>query len=328
MDCGISTGNGVRRDNPPQQDEAGMSKAQRIRDMNTRQRIAAQQAAARKAEARKRLYLAGGSVLVVIAVVVGLIIAKNVGSGSATTGSATAAQVSQVSHQLTTVPASTLDAVGAGTGVSPLQPTQGNPATLTNGGKPEILYVGAEYCPYCAAERWAMVVALSRFGTFSNLKLIHSSGSDVYPNTPTLSFYKSSYTSKYVDFQPVEWYSTTPAATKGTYKTLQVPSTAQMSLFTKYDAPPYVQSSNEAGSFPFVDVGNKYLVIGAQYVPSNLANLTWAQVASDIRNASSPVAKEIDGTANSITAAICKVVPNAPAAVCNSSAVKAGAGLL
>jgi thiol-disulfide isomerase/thioredoxin len=304
-----------------------MSKAQRIRDMNARQRIAAQQAAARKAEARRRLFLAGGSVLAVIAIVVGLIIAKNVGSGSATPTAATPAEVSQVSSQLSTVPASTLNAVGAGSGVSHLQATQGNPATLMSGGKPEMLYVGAEYCPYCAAERWAMVVALSRFGTFSNLKLIHSSGSDVYPNTPTLSFYHSSYTSQYLDFQPVEWYSTTPAATKGTYKTLQVPSSAQMALFTQYDAPPYVQSGS-SGSFPFIDIGNKYLDIGAQYVPGNLAGLTWAQVASDIRNPSSPVAKEIDGTANSITAAICKVVPNAPAGVCNSAAANAGAGTL
>jgi len=305
-----------------------MSKAQRIRDMNARQRIAAQQAAARKAEARRRLYLAGGSVLAVIAIVVGLIVARNVGSGSAAPKTATAAEVSQVSSQITTVPAKTLNAVGAGSGVSSLQPTQGNPATLTDGGKPEILYVGAEYCPYCAAERWAMVVALSRFGTFSNLRLIHSSGSDVYPDTPTLSFYHSTYTSKYLAFQPVEWYSTTPAATKGTYKTLQTPTSAQMALFTKYDAPPYVQSTAQSGSFPFVDIGNKYLDIGAQYVPGNLAGLTWTQVASDIRNSGSPVAKEIDGTANSITAAICKTLPNAPAGVCSSSAAKAGAGAL
>jgi hypothetical protein len=300
-----------------------MGKAQRIREMNTRQRIAAQQAAARKAETRRRLYLAGGSVLAVIAIVVGLIIAKNVGSGSSSSlPSATAAEVSQVTSQITTVPASTLDAVGAGSGVSHLQPTQDNPATLTTGGKTEILYVGAEYCPYCAAERWAMVVALSRFGTFSNLKLIHSSGTDVYPNTPTLSFYKSSYTSQYLDFQAVEWYGTKPTAT------LQVPTRAQLALFTKYDAPPYVQSSTASGSFPFIDIGNKYLAIGSQYVPSNLKNLTWKQVAADIRNPSSPIAKEVGGTANSITAAICKVVPNAPASVCNSPAAQAGAGLL
>jgi len=304
-----------------------MSKAQRIREMNARQRIAAQQAAARKAEARKRLFLAGGSVLAVIAIVVGLIIAKNVGSGSAAPATATAAEISQVSNQLASVPASTLNTVGAGSGVSHLQATQGSPAALTSGGKPEILYVGAEYCPYCAAERWAMVVALSRFGTFSNLGLIHSSGSDVYKNTPTLSFHGSTYTSQYLDFQPVEWYSDKPAA-KGGYTTLQAPTSAQMAIFTKYDAPPYVASSTDSGSFPFIDIGNKYLDIGAQYVPGNLAGLTWSQVASDIRNPSSSVAKEIDGAANSLTAAICKVIPNAPASVCNSAAAQAGAGAL
>ena len=36
---------------------------------------------------------------------------------------------------------------------------------LTEAGLPEMLYMGAEYCPFCAAERWAMVMALSKFGT-------------------------------------------------------------------------------------------------------------------------------------------------------------------
>ena len=34
---------------------------------------------------------------------------------------------------------------------------------------PEILYMGAEYCPYCAAQRWSTIIALSRFGKFSGL---------------------------------------------------------------------------------------------------------------------------------------------------------------
>ena len=64
------------------------------------------------------------------------------------------------------VPASVLAQVGIGAS-SPqaLKPVTG-PA-LTSGGKPEMLYIGAEWCPYCAAERWAMAVALRRFGTFS-----------------------------------------------------------------------------------------------------------------------------------------------------------------
>jgi hypothetical protein len=168
-------------------------------------------------------------------------------------------------------------------------------------------------------------VALSRFGTFSNLHFIHSSSTDVYANTPTLSFYKSSYVSKYIDFQPVEMQSL--KETSGGYATLQKPTAAQSALMTKYDAPPYVPSA-DSGSYPFVDFGNQYLVLGAQYVPSTLAKLSWSQVAADVRSPSTPVAQDIDGAANSITAAICKITKDAPAAVCSSAAAKAGEGSL
>jgi thiol-disulfide isomerase/thioredoxin len=296
-----------------------MGKAERIRRMNAREKIAAQQAAARRAEARRRMFIAGGSVLGVLVIVIALIVIKAAGNTpAAASGSASA--TASVTRQLSTVPAATLDSIGKGTGVSPLIPTKGQPA-LTSAGKPEILYMGAEYCPYCAAERWAMVVALSRFGTFSNLHLIHSSGTDVYPNTPTLSFYKSSYRSQYVQFTPVEMNGAKQNVT------LQKPTAAQSALLSKYDAPPYTQSTN-AGAIPFVDIGNQYLTIGAQYLPSSLAGLTWAQVASEIRDPSTPVAKGVDGTANAITAAICKITNNAPAAVCNSAAATAGAGSL
>jgi Domain of unknown function (DUF929) len=296
-----------------------MGKAERIRRMNARERIAAQQAAARRAESRKRMYLASGSVLAVIAVVLGLIIWKSASSNSAAAGTnATGSQASLVAKQITSVPVTTLNAVGKGSGVAPLKPTSGQPA-LTSGGKPEVLYMGAEYCPYCAAERWAMVVALSRFGTFSNLHLIHSDASDVYPNTPTLTFHGATYTSKYVTFTPVELYGL-----KNNGVALEKPTSAESALMTKYDP----GSAGSGSPFPFVDIGNQYLAIGAQYLPSSLANLTWAQVAADIRNPSSAVAASVDGAANSITAAICKIAKNAPAAVCNSAAAKAGAGSL
>jgi hypothetical protein len=68
--------------------------------------------------------------------------------------------------------------------------------------------------------------------------------------------------------------------------------------------------------------------VGAQYVPSSLAGLTWSQVASQIKNPSSAVAKDVDGAANTITAAICKVTGNNPASVCSSSAAQAGSGAL
>ncbi len=57
---------------------------------------------------------------------------------------------------------------------------------LVKDGKPEVLYIGA-YCPFCAAERWAAIVALSRFGTFSVLRTVHSSSTDVDASTPAFT---------------------------------------------------------------------------------------------------------------------------------------------
>ena len=49
-----------------------MSKATRVREQNARAKIEAQRAAARRADIRRRLLIAGGSVAVVLALVAGL----------------------------------------------------------------------------------------------------------------------------------------------------------------------------------------------------------------------------------------------------------------
>ena len=312
-----------------------MGKAERNRLQNAREKIAAQQAAAKRAETRRRALIAGGSVLAVLVIVVVLVIVKTSGGGSAgksssgstaATASANTPVATSVSQKIASVPAATLDKVGAGVaypaagGIYPnaIQTVKSPPAILKSNGKPQVVYVGADYCPYCAAERWALTVALSRFGTFSNLSLIHSSSTDVYPNTPTLSFYKSSYTSKYVVF------NTTEAQTV-THATLQPLTALDKTLMATYDAPPYVPSGYN-GSFPFVDFGNQYVIDGASYNPQTLAKLTWQQVAADLSNPNSTVAKAIDGTANHITAAICKITGGQPGNVCTSPGVTAAAG--
>jgi hypothetical protein len=80
---------------------------------------------------------------------------------------------------------------------------------------------------------------------------------------------------------------------------------------------------NAGDSVPFVDVGNRYLVPQAQYLPSTLAHMTWAQVAAAMRDPASPVAKDIDGAANMITAAICTLTHGQPRNVCASAGVAA-----
>jgi hypothetical protein len=275
-----------------------------------RERIAAQRAAARRAEVRRRVLLASGAVIVVIAIVAVFVVLKVNSSptkSASVSNGPTGASLSQVVQETTTVPASVLTAVGAGSVTTPPAPVSGSP--LTANGKPETLYIGAEYCPYCAFERWGMVVALSRFGTFSGLRTVHSSSTDpAYPNTPTWTFYGSHYSSSYLTFTPVE--ETTNVPQGNFYTPLQKPTAAQQALLNRYDP---------GGSIPFVDFGNKYTIVGASANPGVLSGKSWQTIASSLHDPSSPIAQAVDGTANYITAAECKLTGDKPASVCTSS---------
>ncbi len=304
-----------------------MGKASRAkRDGTRRERIAAQQAAARRAEIRNKVLMFSGVVVVIVAIVVSFVVVKaNSKPQAATAGGVsngpTGTALANVVTNTTSIPNSTLDKVGAGSGVlSSGLPTAIKGGTpLTSGGKPEMLYMGAEYCPYCAAERWAMVVALSRFGTFSGLSTVHSGNNsgEVFPNTPTWTFYKSTYTSKYLAFSAVEMQTNIPTQTSSgaSYTTLQTPTAAQQALLSKYDAPPYVPSSS-AGAIPFIDFGNKYMISGASYSPQVLQGKSWNQIATALKDPTSPIAKAVDGTANYLTATICKLTGNQRASAC------------
>ena len=298
-----------------------MGKAKRIKQQTAREKIAAQRAAAKRAEARRRMLIIGGSVgLVVIAVVAIVLGATLSQSGKPGNGSSlTASQATGVVSKVTSVPASTLAAVGKGSSFPHMMiPITGTP--LTSGGKPSVVYLGAEYCPYCATERWAMAVALSRFGTLSGVGAIHSDPNDTPSYIPTLTFYKSTYTSKYLSFTPVEMQKVDKSP-------LQTPTAAQKALISKYDGPPYLPQQS-AGSIPFVDFGNKWMISGASYDYSLLQGKSWSQIADALHTPSTPIAKGALGAANVMTAAICKLTNNQPANVCTTPLINTLQGQL
>ena len=303
-----------------------MGKASRVKRDTARERIAAQRAAQHKRQMRNRLLWTGGSILGVIVIVVAFIVIKSTQSpasanNSNSTSATGTALPASVIKDVTSVPSATLASVASGTADPKSVTTVSSAAPLTSGGKPEVLYIGAQYCPYCAAERWALASALSRFGTFRGLSGIHSAGGqEVYPHTATLNFYKSSYASKYLTFTPVEQETVSE-------KPLEKLTSAQTTLLTKYDSPPYV-SASEQGAIPFIDFGGKYFVHGAQYNPQVLSGQTWAQVAAALKDPSSAIAKGADGAANMITATICKVTSNQPSNVCTTPTIKAIEGQL
>jgi hypothetical protein len=216
--------------------------------------------------------------------------------------------------QMSGVSDATLNAAINAPGVVGLVSVTGTP--LTSSSTPEFLYIGAEFCPYCAAERWSMVVALAKFGSFTGLpSYMLSSDSDIYPSTPTLSFRQASYTSNYVSFVSVETQDRN-------HQPLQTPSSAQQGVMNQYDPPGYI---------PFIDIGGssaKQFVInapnhsGAQYSPSILTGLNWTEVGMQLDNPSTAVAKSVDGVADTIISAICNLDGGAPASVCNNNYAK------
>ena len=298
-----------------------MGKATRIKQQNAKEKIAAQRAAARRAEVRRRALWTGGAVVLVIVIVVAFVVIKlsSNNSPSTSSGGVTGTVLpASVQNDIKGVPASTLDTVGIGSilsyNPSPLEAVSNT--ALTSNGKPEMLFIGAEFCPYCAAERWAIAVALSRFGHFTTpFRGIHSSSTDTDPNTPTLTFYKSNYTSPYLTFTPVE-------NENGSRGALQATTSAQQALWQKYD------SSAEGVGYPFIDFGNKYILKDPTYDPGILAGMSWAQVASALHDPSSKVAQNALGAANLMTAAICKMTGGKPGNVCTASGVVAASAHL
>ncbi len=211
-----------------------------------------------------------------------------------------------VFNAITHVDSTFLEQVGTGNAQSTLQAIKGGPPTLTGStGKPEFFYVGGEYCPYCAAQRWAIVVALSRFGTFSPLQQTHSSEQ----NLATLTFHGSTYTSQYIDFVAKE-------VKDNNGNQLDTLTSDQQHNFNTYNAPPYMQT---AGAIPFINVANKYVSSGSYYLPDTLANLSWQDIATQMKQTDNNVSRSILGTSNYLTAATCASTQNKPGSVCNAA---------
>ncbi len=77
-----------------------------------------------------------------------------------------------------------------------------------------------------------------------------------------------------------------------------------------------VSRYNKARGVPFLDFGNKYVLVGSSFLPMVLLQQTWSQIAATLRNARNMTGRAILGTANYITAAICGLTGDQPASAC------------
>jgi len=257
-----------------------------------------------------------GGILVLVAAVVGLFLFLGHQSNTNTnTSNQDNSPVDATTlKQITNVDTGLLSQTGTGGVSNPFKTPSGNLPLLTGStGKPEVFFYGAEWCPLCAAERWSITVAMSRFGTFHSLRETTSASDDSYPNTSTLSFYQSNYTSSYIDFVPVETQDRQ-------HNTLQTPGSQEQQVLTR----------NNVQGFPFMDIGDRYLITSASYDPGVLRTnpqdpssqpLTQQEIANQLSTGNT-LSKNVLGTANYLTAAICSLTKNQPTQVCSDPSIK------
>jgi hypothetical protein len=226
----------------------------------------------------------------------------------------------QIARLVTHVPTSTLNQVGAGDIGGP--PSFGviklHSGLLKSHGKPELLSMNLAWCPHCAANSWALAVALSRFGALTGLRVIDSgtyfctlvagpctlAASPCYPHTHGVSFFGASYHSSYLSFAEV-------ALQDVHGHNLQSPTRQENSAIAPF---------NPRGEAPAVDVGG-YGFLNSGYSPGTLAHKTWSQIAGGLADPHNPIARRVDGLANLFSAAICKATKGRPAGVCKSHGV-------
>ena len=183
---------------------------------------------------------------------------------------------------------STLEAIGLPSNVlAPNSVADG--ASLTQNGKPVVVFVGGEFCPtapWSAGRLLWRCSGSARSPTWARRSRRRRPMSSL--GLQSWSFKDSAFTSSSLAFAPAEVYSSTPNSTGTGYEPLQSLTPLQSQAFNAY---------SDRG-YPFVDIGGKYVALGASANPGVLQNLTLDQIASQLDNPSSPVAQAVDGTAD------------------------------
>ena len=222
--------------------------------------------------------------------------------------------------ELSTVPPTVFDSVGVSAPSTPLVTPRvltGQPPLVARG-KPEVLYVGADFCPFCGAERWPLIVALSRFGHFTLLHNMQTASMSVFSSVQTFSFVGAGYSSPYLTFTGIELYSDAPDA-EGVFTRIAKLSPEQAALVARYGGG---SPGSASGSYPFVDIGNTMVATTSGFSPALLVGESQSTIAGALSQDDQPIGQAIDASANYITAGICRATGNRPGTVCSSKGVR------
>jgi hypothetical protein len=150
------------------------------------------------------------------------------------------------------------------------------------------------------------VVALSKFGTFTDLQVTHSAKND--GDIATFSFYGATYTSPFLHFTAETLYTNQPA---GDYYTpLETLDNSQQVLW----------AVNDGGreSFPFLDLAGKYVFLSGQFDSSILLGHSFNTILDETGDNTKPIGDEVDASAAALIRYFCTVDGNQPSDVCSA----------
>jgi len=162
--------------------------------------------------------------------------------------------------------------------------------TIRRGGKIFVFFLGAEFCPYCAAERWAVVRSLQKFGQWDGLKQTISAARDQpFLNLPTYDFTKATYNSPHIEFVARE-------IKDREFKPLQ-------KLLKTEEK--FVRKHNPKKEIPFLLIGGRFMQVGSGFPPKIFIGHTFRQTETELKKVESEIRKTIDEEANVISALLC-----------------------
>ncbi|MGH9993433.1 MAG: DUF929 family protein [Nitrososphaera sp.] len=177
-------------------------------------------------------------------------------------------------------------------------------------GKSLVFFLGAGFCPYCAAERWAIVNALRNFGSWEGIVEDRSAGHDEkYLNIPTLSFARAKYSSDYVEFIGRE-------TADRNFEPLQ-----------ELDGKDYeiLDAFNPDQIIPFLLIDGQFTQVGSGYSPRLLEWMDHEKVSRELADPNSQVGNAIRAEIENITALVCKSTAG-KAGICGSENIKSLVG--
>ncbi len=176
----------------------------------------------------------------------------------------------------------------------------------TSSGKSLAFFMGAGFCPYCAAERWAIVNALGNFGTWEGLVDDKSAGHDEkYLNVPTLNLARAKYSSQYVEFRGRE-------IADRNFEPLQELEGKDYEILDTF---------NPDQIIPFLLVDGQFMQVGAGYSPQLIEGMDHGKVRSEIDDQHSKVGQAIRAETDNITALVCKSI-GSKSKVCENEKIR------